>query len=965
MIQVWNRTAKLEKLAPLVVFLGALLPRLLSLNAFITWDEPMWVYRSVRFLSALLHGDFAGTYLVGHPGVITMISGAIGVAVRSFLLGRNVADVTWLAALPALEPTDVEAMRRLAPFLLAAKVPMAVLHAACVAAVYLLLKRLLDLRTAALAAFLVALDPFHIALSRVLHMDAAATDLMLLSLLALIVSLRYRSRPYLLFSGALAGLAVLGKSYALLLVPVTGAVLLVAGAKSRLRLRDIGLRLVVWGSSAVLAFCAFWPAMWVNLIGTVRGVLETALGYSATAEATSNFFLGRAVDDPGPWFYPVVLAFCTTPLAWLGLMALLGFAVLACLRDQRGRRDARWQDATVWILIAYAVWFGLAMAIAAKKFDRYMLPVMIALDILAAVGLVQFLRTWNRPAARWLVLAALAVQGAFSLSYHPYYLTYYNPLLGGARRARSVLPFGWGEGMDLAANYLNSKDHTEGLSVATAGIPGFAPLFPGRVEPVSERGVATTDYALVYVSDRQQGAPIAQEFVNREPEHVVQVHGVDYVWIYPNAENVETASYLRNRMSPQDAILMDAPSPLQRDYPGAYLLSGPYSEVAVQELLGSIPSAAGRLWYVSYAESDPHGWIDYQLSTQMLLLERESFGSTTVSCYAPPADGASEHIPLQADLCLDFGGQLRLLACQLSTDTVEYRQSLGVTFLWQALGQPGANYAASVRVVDSSGHVWAQEDRWVLDPGGVPTAAWQASETNAERHLLAVPPGIPPDSYDLKVSVYDTNSLQSLPLVDSAGSAVGTGATVATFQVRAPTFPPGLQDLDIPQRLSEDLGQVELLGYGLTSSEVRPGDVLQVSLFWRALGLMEQDYILSLVLRDDAGKVWSEETLPLPDESYLTSQWRPGEVFRVACDIPIAAAIPTGRYWLVVNLLEVDGKALRQDAPAIAEVQVVARKHLFAAPQPAHSIQAQIGEAAVLLGYDLDRTAVESGGHLR
>ena len=129
MMRVSNRSANLGKLVPVVVFLGALLPRLLSLDAFVTWDEPMWVYRSVRFLSALLHGDFAGTYLVGHPGVITMISGAMGVAVRCFLLGRNVSDVTWLTALPALEPTDVEAMRRLASFLPAAKVPMAVLHA--------------------------------------------------------------------------------------------------------------------------------------------------------------------------------------------------------------------------------------------------------------------------------------------------------------------------------------------------------------------------------------------------------------------------------------------------------------------------------------------------------------------------------------------------------------------------------------------------------------------------------------------------------------------------------------------------------------------------------------------------------------------------------------------------------------------------------------------------------------------
>jgi len=124
--RLWDRFTNPRGWVPLGLFLLALFPRLLSLNAFITWDEPMWTYRSIRFLAALLRGDFGGTFLVGHPGVITMICGATGIAVRRFVLGYGSADFSWLSGLPSLGPWDVEALRRLAPFLPAAKLPMAV-----------------------------------------------------------------------------------------------------------------------------------------------------------------------------------------------------------------------------------------------------------------------------------------------------------------------------------------------------------------------------------------------------------------------------------------------------------------------------------------------------------------------------------------------------------------------------------------------------------------------------------------------------------------------------------------------------------------------------------------------------------------------------------------------------------------------------------------------------------------------
>ena len=51
----------------------------------------------------------------------------------------------------------------------------------------------------------------------------------------------------------------------------------------------------------------------------------------------------------------------------------------------------------------------------------------------------------------------LILQLALTVSSYPYYLTYYNPLLGGIRKAQEVMTVGWGEGLNEAARYLKDQ----------------------------------------------------------------------------------------------------------------------------------------------------------------------------------------------------------------------------------------------------------------------------------------------------------------------------------------------------------------------------------------------------------------------------------------------------------------------------------------------------------------------------
>ncbi len=969
MAKFWNRLGKAHKAAPFLVFAVALLPRIASLGAFVTWDEPMWVYRSIHFLSGLLHLDLEATRPVGHPGVITMISGAIGVTVRRFLMGAGVADVVWLSALPTLEPTNVEAMRRLAPFLTAAKVPLVVLHATCIAGMYLLLKRLLGFRAAAVAAALIALDPFHIALSRVLHIDGAASDFMMLSLLALLLSLRNRGRLVLL-SGALAGLAFLSKSYSLFLVPFTALVLGAFAMMRREPVRRAAVALLWWCLAAGGTCYLLWPAMWVDPVGTARSVVNTALGYAADLSETSQFFMGHVVENAGPLFYPVALAFRTTPLAWVGLLALsvvaVGAASRLIVRGTHGFSEAvveRWLPTVV--LVAYVCLFCAIMSLASKKFDRYMLPIILALDILAAIGLVRWLEHLKQHAA-WLLLgAALLAQGAFTLSYHPYYLAYYNPLVGGSRLAPQVMPLGWGEGMDLAASYLNDKGNGEELAVATAGIPGFAPFFEGRVEPMTQRGLATSDYAVLYVSDVQQKSPLTELFIAQQPEAVMRIHGINYAWLFPNEANAELASFLQSQVASQDAVLTDATSPLDRNLPEAMHMLDGQTQDAVVAQLRSIAARHQYLYYVHYPESDPDGWINRQLAAHALRVGRESFGQVTVSRYFLPPASTFGRAAIQADAGVRFGDKLRLVGHALDSDTVEYRQELGVTLLWQSERLLAENYAVSLRLLDGQGSTWAKEDSWLLNSAGAATPAWKAGDSTEECHLLSIPPGIPPGPYELKVLIYDAQSLEQVPVLDQAGTVVGTEYSVATVEVAPPSIPPTVEEVPIPHALHKNLGQLQLLGFDLTSEEVAPGQRLELSLFWMALQPVEQDRTQLLTLRDEAGHVWSAAASAVANEYYPVSQWRVGEVVHTRCQLRVDAGVPSGTYSLFVSLSAMQGQDAAIDELPLTELTVHAREHFWTPPEMRFSIQARVGDVAALVGYDLDRSSLELGGALR
>lgn len=156
------------------------------------------------------------------------------------------------------------------------------------------------------------------------------------------------------------------------------------------------------------------------------------------------------------------------------------------------------------------------------------------------------------------------------------------------------------------------------------------------------------------------------------------------------------------------------------------------------------------------------------------------------------------------------------------------------------------------------------------------------------------------------------------PLAGVLGVAMLAVAAVSPFRYIAPAYarPSLLSETDlekIPHPMSVTFeGQMKLLGYEVRQAAVRPGESLEVTLYWQALAPMERNYSVFVHLLDENDLVLaSQDTFP-GQGTYPTRLWRVGDAFVDVYSIvvPPTAFTPSSAQ-LEVGLYEFDsGKRL-------------------------------------------------------
>ena len=528
----------MRRVFPGILFLLALLPRAIQ-----PVSRPLvWYIRSAHFIRAMLSGDFSNTIYSEHPGIGLMWP--VGIALKLYW---RISDITPAAS---TVPPDFEPIHFAGPVslseLTAALFPLALLIALGIVAAYAMLRRLFDDTTAVIAGLMMAISPYHLAESKVLHLDALLSTLMLTSALAMLVYRRERKLPWLCVVSVLSGLALLTKTPALFLIPFFALVLMVDALRQASEKKSWTVREAIYGSiSSVLlyllillvVYVALFPVLWVEPSKGLGAVKWGLTRHATTAHPRRSFFLGQIItEDPGWHIYAITLLLRVSEvtLVFLIVGAMLGAVDLA----RRRRLSAPGLDTV--LLIAYVIFFLIEVSLPEKKIPRYVLPTVPVLAILGARGLMAWTRGLsgiNRRLAMLIVGLSILGQAALILPRHPYYGTLFNRITGGPQRAaQAVLLGNEAEGFAELAAYLNGKPDAEQITVAALPKHVLNQTFTGVTVDIDERPADYVAFHRNYTVREykfEEWGSIWERYAARTPERRVDFDGVPYAWLYP------------------------------------------------------------------------------------------------------------------------------------------------------------------------------------------------------------------------------------------------------------------------------------------------------------------------------------------------------------------------------------------------------------------------------------------------
>jgi len=221
------------------------------------------------------------------------------------------------------------------------------------------------------------------------------------------------------------------------------AVIVVVQAPPRWRRETLLWGAILLPAAAVVTNYVVWPRVWAHPFASLYESLHK-LVHPHFPEP----FLGTITNHPGPHYFAVYL-FATLPLG-----VLAGVAAGAV-------RMARTRDRSALIAVCWFVApLGIALSPVRQDGVRYVMPCILALALIAAVGVDQ-LAVWARVRHAFTALAALVVAylGLTLVRVHPYYLDYFGEQVGGAGNvaARGYFETAWwGEGIARAVTYVNA-----------------------------------------------------------------------------------------------------------------------------------------------------------------------------------------------------------------------------------------------------------------------------------------------------------------------------------------------------------------------------------------------------------------------------------------------------------------------------------------------------------------------------
>jgi hypothetical protein len=240
---------------------------------------------------------------------------------------------------------------------------------------------------------------------------------------------------------------------------------------------------------------------------------------------------------------------------------------------------------------------------------------------------------------------------------------------------------------------------------------------------------------------------------------------------------------------------------------------------------------------------------------------------------------------------------MKLLGYAVESEELRPGETLYVELYWQGLVKMERDYSVSLVLLTAGGDLIGQEDSYP-GLGSYPTSAWHPGDVAADRAWVGIRPRTSAPTIGwLGVNVY------YLPTMERLEATVGGEAVDQVLLHPLKVSPWESERYEVSHPMLVNLGdKIDLVGYDLDKSRVRPGETLTLTLYWRAREEMGEDYTVFTHVVDGEQRIWAQNDSYPVGGDYPTSFWGEGELIGETRELTVSSDAPSGEYEVEVGL---------------------------------------------------------------
>lgn len=352
--------------------------------------------------------------------------------------------------------------------------------------VFLIGARYITLFTGITAGIIFSMLPIPLGHSQLAMLEPLGIFFFTASMFTFFLFLEKPNKKRLTLAGIALGFALLARETHLMLYPMMLIMMIIKNKTTKTKFSKKLLYQIfgIFGISFLTFFC-FWPMPFFHLDYMIDFFWKLRL---TTTTSIPEVFFGKLMFVPIPYYF--VYFIITTPLIIL-ILCLIGLKKID--------RSKKW----VWYCLVLWLCFPFLMSFYPKKEQgiRYIIQITIPLSLIAALGYETLIsKLTTKFNYKLLFLIPLFVYQFIILwRITPYYIDYFNILVGGAKGVYEKRLFHlawWGEGSKEAGDYINAHA-PKGATVGIAANPSHTfPPMPGKKVSLYEKN-KKYDYVIV------------------------------------------------------------------------------------------------------------------------------------------------------------------------------------------------------------------------------------------------------------------------------------------------------------------------------------------------------------------------------------------------------------------------------------------------------------------------------------